>query len=186
MGNAGPNRRQHTTSAEHGGTVRLAGAATRGRLVAGSLSLPCVIGRSGRAACKREGDGATPIGRFRLLEVLYRADRLPRPQTPLPVRALRRHDGWCDAPGDRNYNRPVRHPYLSSAEHLWRDDHLYDLVVVLDCNIRPRVQGRGSAIFMHLSRADGTPTAGCIALGPRDLRLFLARAQPGATVCVPA
>lgn len=186
MVNEGPNRQKFTTRAEYDGTVRTAGAAARGRLVGGGSSLPCVIGRSGRAARKREGDGATPIGCFRMLEVLYRADRIRRPATGLPVRALRQHDGWCDAAGDRNYNRPVRHPYPASAEHLWRDDHLYDIVVVLDCNIRPRVQGRGSAIFMHLARTDRVPTAGCIALSPRDLRLLLARAWPGATVRVPA
>jgi hypothetical protein len=90
--------------------------------------------RAGCRARKREGDAATPIGRWRLRAVFYRADRLPRPRTGLPVRALRPLDGWCDAVGDRNYNRWVRHPYPASAEKLWRSDSLYDLIVILDHN----------------------------------------------------
>jgi L,D-peptidoglycan transpeptidase YkuD (ErfK/YbiS/YcfS/YnhG family) len=133
---------------------------------------------------KREGDGATPIGIFSLAGVLWRADRNPPPRTGLPCRPIRPTDGWCDAVGDRNYNRPVRHPYPASAEHLWRADHLYDIVVVLAANTRPRVQGRGSAIFLHLARPDGGPTAGCVALSRRDLRLVLERLGRGARIVV--
>lgn len=129
----------------------------------------CALGSGGVVARKCEGDGATPFGRWPLREVLYRPDRIARPRTGLPVRALRAHDGWCDAPADRNYNRPVRLPYRARAERLWRDDHLYDLVVVLGVNDRPRVRGRGSAIFMHLARPGYTPTRGCVALQRRDL-----------------
>lgn len=147
--------------------------------------MPCSLGRSGKRARKREGDGATPIGLWRLVEVYYRADRVARPATRLPVRALRRDDGWCDANGDRNYNRWVRHPYPVSAEHLWRADHLYDLVVVLSHNRVPRVQGGGSAIFMHLPRPGYRPTEGCIAVAARDLRDLLRRADRHARIAVP-
>lgn len=152
--------------------------ATRGWVRAGSLMLPCALGRSGRSFGKREGDGATPSGMWRPVLVLYRADRMMRPRTALPVRPLRPDDGWCDAVGDRNYNRHVRHPYPVSAERLWRADGVYDAIVVLDHNRRPRVQGGGSAIFIHLARRHYTPTEGCIALGPRDLRLLLSRMGP--------
>ena len=87
----------------------------------------------------------------------------------LPARAIRPDDGWCDASADRNYNRPVRHPYSASAERLWRSDGLYDLVVVLAYNERPRVRGRGSAIFMHVARPGYAPTEGCIALARAHL-----------------
>ena len=107
--------------------------------------------------------------------VLYRPDRMRRPRTPLPVRAIRRHDGWCDASADRNYNRPVRLPYPASAERLWREDALYDVVVVLDYNERPRVRGRGSAIFMHVARPGYAPTEGCIALARAHLLRLLER-----------
>lgn len=146
-----------------------------GRLVAGPLRLRCAIGRGGIRTDKREGDGATPAGIWRLCTLHYRPDRLLRPRTGLPVRPLTRHAGWCDAVGDRNYNRAVTHPYPASAERMWRDDPLYDLVIVLSHNRRPRVQGRGSAVFMHLARAGFEPTAGCIALERDAMRRLLTR-----------
>jgi L,D-peptidoglycan transpeptidase YkuD (ErfK/YbiS/YcfS/YnhG family) len=124
---------------------------------------------------KREGDGSTPLGRFRLRAVYYRGDRLIRPLTRLQLRPLRRGDGWCDASGDRNYNRLVRHPYPASAELMWREDGLYDIVVVLGYNDRPRVQGRGSAVFLHVARPDLSPTEGCVALRRADIRKLLPR-----------
>ena len=147
---------------------------TGGILAIGMRTWRCAIGRSGLSARKREGDGATPIGRWRMLAAHYRADRRLPPRTGLPLRRIRANDGWCDDVRDRNYNRRVRHPYPTSAERLFRDDGLYDLVVVLDYNIRPRVAGRGSAIFLHIAHRDYRPTAGCIALSPRDLEQVLA------------
>lgn len=157
---------------------------TRGVLQLGRLSLPCALGRNGCRALKREGDGVTPIGRWRVREVFYRPDRMRRPPTRLPVRAIRPSDGWCDAPADRNYNRPVRLPYPASAERMWRTDALYDLVAVLGYNDRPRARGRGSAIFLHVARPDFAPTEGCIALARPDLLRLLARLRPGAAVAV--
>jgi L,D-peptidoglycan transpeptidase YkuD (ErfK/YbiS/YcfS/YnhG family) len=139
---------------------------TRGVLQVAGRTFPCALGRSGQKACKREGDGATPIGHWTLRQVLYRRDRGLRPRTGLPVRAIGPADGWCDAASDRNYNRAVRLPYPVSAETLHREDGLYE---------RPRVRGAGSAIFMHIARAGYRPTEGCIALSSRDLRLVLAR-----------
>lgn len=161
-----------------GGGPRVLGrsrASTQGLLQIGGLLVPCALGRGGRSFTKREGDGTTPSGCWRLASVFYRADRVPRPRTMLPARALRPDDGWCDAVGDRNYNRPVRHPYPASAEHLWRSDHLYDVVVVLSHNTRPRIQGAGSAIFMHLTRHGYRPTEGCVALSRRHLLMLLMR-----------
>lgn len=162
----------------------LSPTAPRGWLRAGQSVVPCALGRSGRRFTKREGDGATPNGWWRLVQVLYRPDRLRRPLTRLPVRPLKPNDGWCDAVGDRNYNRHVIHPYPASAERLWRDDAVYDVIVVLDHNARPRVQGGGSAIFIHLARPGFTPTEGCIALGRREMLLLLARVGRKACVSV--
>jgi L,D-peptidoglycan transpeptidase YkuD (ErfK/YbiS/YcfS/YnhG family) len=159
-------------------------AAQDGIAVLGPLRLRCALGRAGRRALKREGDGATPIGVWPMREVFYRPDRVARPATRLPVSPIRRHDGWCDDPRDRNYNRPVALPYPTGHEVLWRDDHLYDLVVVLGYNDIPRIRGRGSAIFMHLAASGFTPTEGCIALREGDLRELLALAGPGAAVRV--
>jgi L,D-peptidoglycan transpeptidase YkuD (ErfK/YbiS/YcfS/YnhG family) len=164
----------------------LAASACRGVVKLGSLTFPCALGRSGCRVLKREGDGATPIGRWRLREVLYRPDRVRRPRTALPVRPIGTRDGWCDAAADRNYNRPVRHPYPASAERLWRQDEIYDVVVVLGHNDRPRMRGRGSAIFMHVARPGYAPTQGCIALARAHLLRLLERLGPGAGIAVRA
>lgn len=159
--------------------VRALGAgARRGALVAGNISVACALGRSGVASRKREGDGATPRGRWRLSRLLFRADRLRLLATALPRRAMARNDGWCDQGGDRNYNRPVRLPYGAGHERLWRDDHLYDILVVLDFNRRPRIRNRGSAIFFHVAEAELAPTQGCIAVSARDMRKLLVHCSP--------
>lgn len=132
------------------------------------------IGKGSVGPLKREGDGGTPLGRFPVRLVLYRADRMQRPRTSLPVRAIRANDGWCDDPNDRNYNRLIKLPLTRSAEGLKREDALYDLVFVLGYNDRPRMRGKGSAIFVHLAREGYTPTEGCIAFSRRDLKAVLA------------
>jgi L,D-peptidoglycan transpeptidase YkuD (ErfK/YbiS/YcfS/YnhG family) len=163
----------------------LSRARSQGKLCLGNLNLPCALGRSGRRPKQHEGDGITPIGAWPVREVLYRADRLARPRTALKVTAIRPRDGWCDAARDRNYNRPVKLPYPAGHERLWRQDHLYDLVIVLGYNDRPRSLGRGSAIFMHLARAGYKPTEGCIALSRGDMLKLLARLRLGDRIRIP-
>jgi L,D-peptidoglycan transpeptidase YkuD (ErfK/YbiS/YcfS/YnhG family) len=158
------------------------GSRTQGTLRLGSLRVACALGRSGISHAKREGDGATPAGRYALLEVRYRPDKIARPRTLLPLRRTRPADGWCDGKGDRNYNRPVTLPYPASAETMWRDDDVYDVVVVLDWNIRPRRQNGGSAIFFHLARPGYRPTEGCVAVSRADMVKILRRLKPGAAI----
>jgi L,D-peptidoglycan transpeptidase YkuD (ErfK/YbiS/YcfS/YnhG family) len=142
---------------------------SRGILTCGAQTYACALGRGGVSQNKVEGDGATPIGTFPLRRLFYRADRLSVLATTLPATAIGQHDGWCDEPADANYNRMVRMPYGASAEHLWRDDHVYDVIVVIGYNDAPTMAGKGSAIFMHLATADYAPTAGCVALSQADL-----------------
>lgn len=149
------------------------GDRARGLLRAGPLTLPAALGRAGIRADKHEGDGATPRGRFRLRRLWWRADRLPRPPTALPVRRIRPDDAWCEDPRDRNYNRPIKLAAARPGDRLWRADHLYDLVIELDHNTRPRVAGRGSAVFVHVARFGFRPTAGCIALERAALKRLL-------------
>ena len=137
------------------------------------------LGRGGIKPLKREGDGGTPTGPLPVRRVFYRADRLLRPRTPFPLKAIGPRDGWCDDPSDRNYNRHVRIPYGPSTESMLREDALYDIVLVLGHNDRPRIRGRGSAIFSHLARPGYTPTEGCIAFSLRDLQAVLAQLRPG-------
>ena len=124
----------------------------------------CAIGPAGISRKVSEGDGATPLGVFALREIFYRADRVAPPRSILPLRVIAKDDGWCDAPGDENYNRLVKLPYPASAENLWRDDDVYNILVVIGFNDDPVVADKGSAIFLHLARPDYRPTAGCVAL----------------------
>ena len=133
---------------------------------------------------KREGDGATPIGRFCMRQVLYRADRGVRPRTLLPLRAIRSDDGWSEDPSDPNYNRLVKLSPRNTSDRLTRQDHLYDLILVLGYNDVPRMRGRGSAIFVHLAREGYTPTAGCIGLSRHDLLQVIAHMKRGMKLMV--
>ena len=142
---------------------------------------PCSMGRSGvkTPPMKAEGDGASPVGVWPLRRVLYRADRIREPDTGLPLSVIAPHDGWCDAPNDPNYNRQVKLPYPASAEALWRDDEIYDLIVVLGYNDAPVVPGAGSAIFLHITSPDHYFTEGCLAMEIEDLQELLREARAG-------
>ncbi|NBC19445.1 MAG: L,D-transpeptidase family protein [Alphaproteobacteria bacterium] len=146
-----------------------------GRLVGEGLAFRCALGREGvtGAEIKREGDGKSPLGAWPMRRVFYRPDRVAPPDTGLETVPLAPHDGWCDAPGDPLYNRPVTLPCPVSHERLWRDDHAYDLIVELGYNDDPPVDGRGSAIFLHLAGPEYSGTAGCVALGEQDLLAML-------------
>jgi L,D-peptidoglycan transpeptidase YkuD (ErfK/YbiS/YcfS/YnhG family) len=148
---------------------------SQGWLFAGPLALRIALGRAGIRADKREGDGGTPRGRFRPVRLWWRADRLPRPRTALPVRRIRPDDAWCEDPHDRRYNRPFRRSANEPGDRLLRQDGLYDLMIEMDHNTRPRIAGRGSAVFIHVTRPGFAPTAGCISLRLNDLRELLGR-----------
>ena len=157
---------------------------TRGVLLAGTLAIPVVLGRTGIRANKREGDGGTPRGQFRLIRLWWRADRQPRPATLLPIRRITPDLAWCENTADRRYNRPFHRSATEPGDRLWRDDRLYDLVVEIDHNTRPRVAGRGSAVFIHIARPNRAPTAGCVALTARDLRRLLAGLGPRTRIAI--
>ncbi len=151
---------------------------------ANGIVTQCALGRSGCAFVKREGDGATPIGSWKIEQVLYRADRVRRPQTRLPMRHIKPDDGWCDDPEDRNYNRAVRLPYAGRHERLYRDDHVYDIVLILEHNRRPRMRNGGSAIFVHLARPNFAPTEGCVAVTEKAMRQLLMPLRRGSKLIV--
>ena len=146
---------------------------SRGVMLAGGRQIPCALGRRGITNSKHEGDGATPSGRYLLVMALYRPDREILRPTGLPVHKITRKSGWCDAPDDRNYNRKVSLPYHSSHEELYREDRLYDWLLVLDQNYHNKIRGRGSAIFLHMAKDDFRPTEGCIAIKPNDMRWII-------------
>jgi len=153
----------------------------RVRLKAGDQVVPCLIGRGGFVAArdKREGDMATPLGDWPLRRVYYRPDRVALPDTALPAVALTPELGWCDDPQDENYNRPVRLPFQPSHELMWREDGLYDFVIVLGHNDAPPRPFMGSAIFLHLFESETRHTAGCVAVSKADMLALIGKADAG-------
>lgn len=149
------------------------GNPSQGLLVAGGTVFPCALGKGGISANKREGDGATPLGRMRILSGYFRADQVAARRTKLAMKPISAGLGWCEVPDDRNYNRPVRIPYAVSHETMRRQDRLYDYCLVMDWNIVPRRRGRGSAIFFHLARPGFTPTQGCVAVTAKVMARLL-------------
>jgi L,D-peptidoglycan transpeptidase YkuD (ErfK/YbiS/YcfS/YnhG family) len=160
------------------------GIRTRGVLRAGHLAIPLALGRGGILANKREGDGGTPRGRFRLIALWWRADRSPRPPTALPARRIGPRDAWCEDPSDRRYNRHIEIPASDPGDRLRREDHLYDFIVEISHNGRPRIAGRGSAVFVHLARPGFAPTAGCVAMTRGRLRYLLGRVGPETRIVI--
>lgn len=147
------------------------------RLVHGDHQFACLIGKTGMILQKREGDQASPIGRWTMRALYYRPDRLARPHTNLPIHAIIPDLGWCDDPDDPAYNQPVTLPYAARHETMWRADHLYDLVITLGYNDDPPVPMAGSAIFLHLRESTTTHTAGCVALNLADFLIVAAAAD---------
>ena len=144
------------------------------------------IGRGGviRAADKREGDGATPCGRWPVRAVYYRPDRVQCPETILPCHRLTVDCGWCDDVTSPDYNRYVKRPCDFRHEQMWRHDEAYDFVVELGYNDAPVVVGHGSAIFLHCIAAGKNSTAGCVAVDRDDLALIIRSALPNQHILI--
>ena len=145
--------------------------ATTGTLEINRKSFDCTLGTTGVIAAseKKEGDGKTPLGIFPLRQLLYRADRVPKPVTGLPVEILTKETGWCEDQTHADYNTKITLPHPSVHDCMTREDHLYDYTVVIGYNDAPPLPGKGSAIFMHLARPEFSPTAGCVGLRPEAM-----------------
>ena len=135
-----------------------------GYIIFGNCLLKCALGKNGITQYKKEGDMATPAGKFKIIKILYRPDRINSPNSQIPAEKINPNTGWCDDPKDRQYNRRVFLPYEASCESLWRQDSIYDLILVTNYNRNPIRQNKGSAIFIHIEKNNFTPTKGCIAL----------------------
>lgn len=151
----------------------------KGVLRLGHFRTPCALGRGGVTDNKREGDAKTPLGRFQLRRIWYRADRISLPPTGLPQVEISPKSGWCDDIRSDDYNRPIEKPFRFSHENLWRRDRLYDVIIELGQNDRPPIKGRGSAIFLHLEKVNFQPTLGCIALRRSAILHLLPRLKNG-------
>jgi L,D-peptidoglycan transpeptidase YkuD (ErfK/YbiS/YcfS/YnhG family) len=161
-----------------------AGNPRRGWLMTGSHIVPVALGRGGIIANKREGDGGTPKGTFRPKRLWWRGDRHGRPQSFLPIRAIRPDDAWCEDPLSRHYNRPLKLDGNEGGDRLTREDHLYDFIIEIDHNSQPRIAGRGSAVFLHLARTDFSPTAGCVSMTKSAMRHLLRQIGPNTKITI--
>lgn len=161
--------------------VAIGASVGAGTATAFGETVPAAFGRSGAvdAAAKREGDGASPLGVWPIRAALVRPDRMVAPASRLPWRWLRESDGWSDDAEDPAYNRPVSHPHRCGAERLWRDDHAYDIIVVLGHNDAPPLALLGSAIFLHCAQPDFRATEGCVAIESAVLARWLDALGPG-------
>ena len=163
---------------------RAAGDPRRGWLTADGWTVPVALGRGGILANKREGDGGTPRGTYRPLQLWWRADRHARPQTFLPARPIRPEDAWCEDPNDRHYNQSIRLTRNAAGDRLTREDHLYDFIVEIDHNSAPRIAGRGSAVFLHLARPNFSATAGCVSMTKSAMLRLLRRMGPQTRIII--
>jgi len=140
-----------------------------GLITCGYQRWRCALGRKGIGDKQAEGDGITPVGRYRLGRLWWRRDRLSRPETDLQTFEIKKNMGWCDDSNHADYNRLVTLPHAASCEHLWRMDSAYDVIVEVLFNANPVIPGLGSAIFVHVAKPNYPPTEGCIALETQDL-----------------
>ena len=140
-----------------------------GFLINGKLKYKCSIGHNGLSNNKSEGDGCTPIGTFKINKILYRPDKISNHKFILDSEIIEEKDGWCDDIKSDSYNQKIDFPFKRSAEHLYRNDDLYDVVCIIDYNLNPIIRGKGSAIFLHVAKDDYSPTEGCIAINKDEL-----------------
>lgn len=132
----------------------------------------CSIGKNKLKKNKVEGDQSTPVGKFRLKYLYYRKDRIKKIPTKLKKKIIKKNLGWCNDIKNTKYNRPIIINKKISHEKMFRYDGKYDLVLVLDYNMKKTIAGKGSAIFIHITN-NYSPTAGCIALSRKDLIILL-------------
>lgn len=108
----------------------------------------CSLGKNGviSHSLKTEGDGHTPTGIYPLRQVYYRSDKIDQPITSLNLKSLSPQDGWCDDSNDINYNKHVVLPYSASHEDLYRDDNLYNIIIVVGYNDNPVIPNKVNII----------------------------------------
>ena len=138
-----------------------------------NLKFKCTLGKAGVGEKKIEGDNVTPIGIYRILNIYYRKDRLKNLNTKFKINRITKNMGWCDDPKSKKYNQLIKLPTKFGHEKFYRKDHLYDLILVLNYNMKPIIKNKGSAIFIHLARRNYYPTQGCIALSKNNLLMIL-------------
>ena len=134
-----------------------------------NLKFRCALGKAGIKKKEKEGDNVTPKGIFKIIKMYYRPDKIKNIKTNIKKIKIKKNMGWCDDPRSRFYNQQINLPSKFSYEKLYRNDNLYDLILVLNYNTNPIIENKGSAIFVHIAKKSYTKTKGCIALKKKDL-----------------
>ena len=135
----------------------------------------CALGKAGMGEKKREGDNVTPTGTFKIVKIYYRSDRIKKISSKFRAIEITKNMGWCDDPNSKNYNQLVNLPSKYGHEKLFKKNNIYDIIVVLNYNMKPVVKNKGSAIFIHVAKKNYQPTQGCIALKKNDLLKILSK-----------
>lgn len=138
-----------------------------------NLKFRCALGRAGIRIKKKEGDNITPKGTYKIIRIYCRKDRIRQVKSRIKIYKINKKIGWCDDPRSKKYNQLIRLPSKFRHEKFYRKDHLYDLIIVLNYNMRPVIKNKGSAIFIHLAKRNYYPTKGCIALSKNNLLIIL-------------
>ena len=134
-----------------------------------NFKFKCALGKRGIGKKKREGDKITPIGTYKIFKIYYRKDRLKKINSKIKLHKINKNFAWCDDPLSEKYNQLIKLPTKYGHEKLYRRDNIYDLILVLNYNMKPVIKNKGSAIFIHVSRKNYKSTAGCVALKKVDL-----------------
>ena len=138
-----------------------------------NYKLRCSIGKRGITVNKKEGDQKTPKGTFKFKSIFYRKDKLSNLKSFIKKKIIKKNMGWCDDPKSRFYNKLIELPFKESAEKMWLKSGIYDIVLVLNYNLKPIIKNKGSAIFLHLAKRNYSPTKGCIAVNKEDMFLLV-------------
>jgi len=146
-----------------------------GHLKYKNLKFRCSLGKAGIGKKKREGDNVTPTGTFKIVKIYYRSDRVKKISSKLRLIEITKNMGWCDDPNSKNYNKLINLPSKYSHEKLFKKNNIYNVIVVLNYNMKPVIKNKGSAIFIHIAKKNYRPTQGCIALKKNDLLKLLSK-----------
>tara|TARA_A100001011_G_C14243525_1_gene814399 strand:+ start:577 stop:1068 length:492 start_codon:yes stop_codon:yes gene_type:complete len=143
------------------------------KLVFGKYKVKCAIGKRGILRRKKEGDNATPKGKFKIKSLYYRKDRVLNLKTRFKKNIIKKNMGWCDDTNSKFYNKLIKLPFNAKAEKLYLKRNIYDIVLTLDYNTNPIRKNKGSAIFIHIASKNYKPTKGCLAISKMNMRVLL-------------
>ena len=147
-----------------------------------NYKVKCALGKRGIGNKRREGDFITPKGNFKIKYILYRKDRIKRIQSKIKKIIIKKNMGWCDDPLSKNYNKLIKIPSEYSYEKLYKKDNVYDIILVLNYNMNPIVKNKGSAIFIHVTKANYKKTEGCVAIKKDHLLKIIKLLKKNTTV----